>query len=455
MHRALTERLDQLRWNRFHSVVSVALGIGWLLDAFEVTIVNNVIGVLKGLWHLSNVQASWILSVWFLGLMVGAAVFGYLADRYGRKRLFLLTLTLYGVFTLLTAFSPNYAVMLVLRLATAIGVGAEYAAINAAIAEFVPARHRGKTNATVMNFWSLGSIFAAVATLVLVNRLPPDLGWRVVFGFGALIAASTVVLRRYIPESPRWLIEQGRPDAAQAVIESIARGGFGPLRDTVPAAPSAGRRQGFFAKSRTLVVDHPGRLALGCLLDFSEAAGYYGLFAFLPLFILPALHVRPGFFPVFYLIGNVGALIGGIAAAYLLDRIGRRLTVPAFYLLAAVGVLVLAASASRGQWDAVLAAFTIANLFATGAWISGYPTFSELFPTELRSTGIGLSVAFGRIGAFAAPLVLTLVATAAGMTAALTLLAAFWLIGFAAMIPWYFHGVEGRHAALEELLPGA
>lgn len=207
MHRALTERLDQLRWNRFHSVVTVALGVGWLLDAFEVTIVNNVIGVLKGLWHLSNVQASRILSVWFLGLMLGAAVFGYLADRYGRKRLFLLTLTLYGVFTLLTALSPNYAVMLVLRLATAIGVGAEYAAINAAIAEFVPARHRGKTNATVMNFWSLGSILAAVATLVLVNRLPPDLGWRVVFGFGALIAASTIVLRRCIPESPRWLIE--------------------------------------------------------------------------------------------------------------------------------------------------------------------------------------------------------------------------------------------------------
>lgn len=128
---------------------------------------------------------------------------------------------------------------------------------------------------------------------------------------------------------------------------------------------------------------------------------------------------------------------------------------PVFYLLAAAGVLLLAASASSGRLGVVLAAFTVANLFATGAWISAYPTFSELFPTDLRSTGIGLSVAFGRIGAFAAPLALTLVPTAAGMTAALTLLAAFWLIGFAAMIPWYFHGVEGRHAALEELMPGA
>lgn len=197
-------RLDDVAWNRVHTAITVALGIGWLLDAFEVTIVNNVISVFKDLWHLSNTEASWILSVWFLGIMAGAYGFGYLADRYGRKRLFLLTLLLYGSFTFLTAFAWDYPSLMAFRVVTAIGVGAEYAAINAAISEFIPARHRGKTNATVMNFWSIGAILAALVTLLLINRLPPDIGWRAAFGFGAVVAVAAALARRYIPESAMW-----------------------------------------------------------------------------------------------------------------------------------------------------------------------------------------------------------------------------------------------------------
>src|ERR1700751_5359485 len=216
---ALLLRLDAANWNRVHTAITAALGIGWLLDAFEVTIVNNVIGALRDLWHLTNLQASWILSVWFVGIMVGAYLFGYLADRFGRKRLFLLTLLLYGLFTFLTAFAWGYGSFMNLRLLTAVGVGAEYAAINAAISEFIPARHRGKTNATVMNFWSLGAILAALVTLYLINRLPP-------FGFGAVIALCAGLVRRYIPESPRWLVTRGNLKAAEAVVENVERGRF-------------------------------------------------------------------------------------------------------------------------------------------------------------------------------------------------------------------------------------
>ena len=152
------ERLDNAGWNRVHTAITAALGIGWLLDAFEVTIVNNVISALRDLWRLTTLEATWILSIWFVGIMIGAYLFGYLADRFGRRRLFLLTLLLYGLFTFATAFASGYRSFMVLRLLTAVGVGAEYAAINAAISEFIPARHRGKTNATVMNFWSLGAI---------------------------------------------------------------------------------------------------------------------------------------------------------------------------------------------------------------------------------------------------------------------------------------------------------
>ncbi len=451
--RDLLARLDALRWNRFHTTVTLALGVGWLLDAFEVTIVGNVIGVFKHLWHLSDTQASWVLSIWFVGLTIGAYGFGFLADRYGRRRLFLLTLVLYGSFTLLTALAWNYGALLAFRLLTAIGVGAEYSAINSAIAEFIPAARRGRANAAVMNFWSLGAIFAALVTLYLVNALPAEYGWRVAFGFGALVALSTAWMRRSIPESPRWLLEQGRVREAEQVVLGIEQGRTH-WDATVPAEATKhdATRRGVWAQSRELVRRHPGRVALGCALDFSEAAGYYGLFAFLALFILPAVHVPDGFAPFFYLIGNMGALIGGGLVVLLLDRAGRKSTVPMFYLLAAGGVLVLAASMRTGAWGWVLAAFTLANLLATGGWISAYPTFSEIFPTELRATGIGISVAVGRLGAFAAPLVLTAVSDRFGMIPALLLLASFWLIGAVAMLPWMLWGVEGRGRTLEAML---
>jgi MFS family permease len=423
-----------------------------LLDAFEVTIVNNVISALRDLWRLTNLEASWILSIWFVGIMVGAYVFGYLADRFGRRRLFLLTLLLYGLFTFLTAFAWGYGSFMVLRLLTAVGVGAEYAAINAAISEFIPARHRGKANATVMNFWSLGAILAAFVTLCLLNNLAPDVGWRAAFGFGAVIALGTGLVRRYIPESPRWLLARGKVEAAEAVVENVEKGRFeNPAKHAfgfVGSTASSEKHSSFWRQSHELITRYPGRTALGSLLDFSEAAGYYGLFAFLALFILPAVAVPSQFVPWFYLIGN----IGGILAAISLDKIGRKITVPAFYALAAFGVLLLAGGIYTRDWHWVLVAFTLANLFATGSWISAYPTFSEIFPTHLRSTGIGLSVAVGRIGAFFAPLSLTVVANAAGMLAALALLAAFWLIGVIAMIPWYFRGVEGRGMPLEALM---
>jgi len=423
-----------------HTAITIALGIGWMLDAFEVTIVNNVISALRELWRLTSLQASWILSIWFVGIMVGAYLFGYLADRFGRRKLFLLTLLLYGFFTFLTAFASGYFSFMALRLLAAIGVGAEYAAINAAISEFIPARHRGKTNATVMNFWPVGAILAALVTLYLLNNLPHDIGWRAAFGFGALIALCTGLVRRYIPKSPRWLLSQGNTAAAEKIAANIESGNFGKTAAAIRRNSEIKRqiRPNLWRQSSELIAGYPGRLILGCLLDFSEAAGYYGLFAFLALFILPALAVPSQFVPWFYLIGNVGALFGGIIAAVSLDRIGRKITVPGLYSMTALGTLLLAAATLTKDWRWVLAAFTVANLFATGSWISAYPTFSELFPTRLRSTGIGVSVAFGRIGAFCAPIALTVTANTAGMLAALSLLAAFWLIGAIAMIPGIF-----------------
>jgi MFS family permease len=443
-------RLDQLAWNRFHTIALLVLGVGWALDSFEVTLISNILGVLHEQWHLDSMQMSWLLGVWFIGLMAGAWGFGVLADRFGRKRVFLASLIIYGSFTGLTAVAPSYGWLLGLRLLTAVGVGAEYSAINAAISELVPAAHRGRAGALAMNFWSLGAIFAALLSLVLLSLLPPQIAWRAVFAFGALIALTTVILRRHLPESPRWLERQGSVTAARVIVDGIADGRirFGSVSISPRTPPAAaGERIGGL---RELVRYFPGRLALGCTLDFAEAAGYYGLFAFLPLVVLPTLKLPADALPKFYLIGNGGALVGGLVVAWLLDRAGRKRTVTICYALTALAMLALAAVSGWGTgW--ILAGFTLANLFATASWIGAYPTFTELFPTRIRSTGVGTSVAFGRLGALASPFLIATVGTRYGPAAAVALLSGFWLLGLIAMLAWSAWGIEGRGQSLERL----
>jgi MFS family permease len=447
----IAERLDRLPWTTLHTRITMALGVGWLLDAFEVTIVGNVLGILQRLWNLTSVEASALVSVWLVGIMVGALVFGHLADRYGRRRLFVATLLLYSTFTVLSAVSPGYVAFLIFRFLTAIGVGAEYSAINAAIGELIPARYRGRANATVMNFWPVGSILAAALTLYFINRLPPAVGWRIAFALGAVIALFTIWVRTALPESPRWLLRSGRPADARAIVERMeGKIALFPIQaHAAPAHPAPD--VGFFHQLRLLTRHYPARLALGSLLDFSEAAGYYGIFAFLPLVVLPAVHVRESGVPVFFLVGNVGAVAGGAIAAWLLDRAGRKVTVTGFYALAAVSMLVMGAATHTGNARWVLWAFVGANFCATGSWIAAYPTFSEIFPTSLRSTGIGFSVAFGRLGAALAPPLLVLLAAHVSVTTSFAVLAAFWAVGVFAMVPWCVWGPEGRGRPLEQL----
>jgi MFS family permease len=448
---SIGERLDRLPWTRFHTRVTLALGIGWLLDAFEVNVIGSVLGVLKTLWRLTDTEASALVAIWLIGIMIGALAFGYLADRYGRRKLFILTLLLYSTFTVISALSPGYGFFFIFRFLTAIGVGAEYSAINAAVGEIIPARFRGRANAVVMNFWPLGAILAALLTLFFINLLPPALGWRFAFALGAVIALFTIWVRRILPESPRWLFARGRREEAAAVIEQIethaAR--FESSKDLAEKEHQAA--PGFLSQLLMLLRHHPWRLALGSMLDFTEAAGYYGIFAFLPLIVLPRVHIAENQVPWFFLIGNVGAMAGGALAAAMLDRAGRKTTVTMFYALAAAAMFGMGAATLEGKASGVMAAFIVVNFCATGSWVSAYPTFSEIFPTALRSTGIGFSVGFGRIGAAVATFALPLVVERFSVTLAFEVLAGFYALGALVMVPWILWGPEGRGQALEAL----
>lgn len=447
---AIAARLATLRWNRFHTVIVLLFGLGWAMDAFEVTLIGNVLGALRDRFHLGANAMSLILGAWFVGLMFGAAGFGWLADRYGRRRIFLASLVLYGIATLATAFAPTLALLLVLRLIAGIGVGAEYSAINAAIAELVPSRSRGRAAAVVLNFWPLGSLAAALLAWLVLSALPPGLGWRAVFAVGGLIALSAAWLRRHLPESPRWLASTGRLAAASGLVSGIEAGLTRlPIPEPAPIRQRLRRERTALA---ILLTRYPTRLVLGAVLDFAEASGYYGLFAFLPLVVLPALHLAPARLPLFYIAGSIGGLCGGLAASLLLDRWGRHRTVGAFYAATALGTVAFAATTRFGAGPIMLG-FALINLLATGSWIAAYPTFSELFPTSLRASGIGASVAVGRIGAMFAPFLVGTVG-ARSMPAALLLLAGFWLLGASAIALWHrMGGIEARGLALEAIAP--
>ncbi|MEJ2008808.1 MAG: MFS transporter, partial [Acidobacteriota bacterium] len=287
--------------------------------------------------------------------------------------------------------------------------------------------------------------------LYFINLLPPSVGWRFAFGLGAIVALFTIWARRILPESPRWLLQRGRRKEALEVTQQIeSRAGHFDLA-AMHSNQEKSDSPGFFKQLQLLIRNHPGRLALGSLLDFSEAAGYYGIFAFLPLVVLPRVNITEEKVPWFFLIGNLGAVAGGALAAMLLDKAGRKRTVTFFYLLAALSMLAMGVATLHGSAEWVLAAFVVVNFCATGSWVSAYPTFSEIFPTRLRSTGIGFSVAFGRIGAAISPLILVALAERASIMDAFAVLGGFYVLGAIVMVPWILWGPEGRGKALEIL----
>ncbi|THA27197.1 MFS transporter [Streptomyces sp. RKND-216] len=235
----LAARLDRLPWNGLHTTILTALGAGWLFDSFEVQLFGSAVGPLGEHFNASVFQQNAVLAVWLTGILLGALAGGHLADRFGRRRMFVLTLLWYAGFTALTGFSPTLDFVYGFRFLAALGVGAEYAVVNTAIAELMPCRVRGKAGAVVMNFWSAGAILAGLLAYLLLDALALNdaVAWRYLFVIGGLTALVVLVFRRRIPESPRWLASQGRYEEAETIVARMeARSGL------APGGPNPGRR---------------------------------------------------------------------------------------------------------------------------------------------------------------------------------------------------------------------
>ena len=445
----LTARLDRLPWGKFHTIVTIALSLGWMLDAFETNIIGSVLGQVKSVWHLSTAQGFDLVSSWVLGIFVGAVLFGYYSDRKGRKKMFIFTLVWYALFSVVTALSWNFHSLLAFRFLAAVGVGGEYSAVTAAMVEFIPRKHRGKTSALILAGFPVGGILSALAADFFLNHFPAGVGWRLGFGVGAVLALLGLWVRYAIPESPRWLLTHGRSDEAEQIVTRVEQ--LIAAETGVALEPSAAEirveaeQRRFSEQMKELFLRYRWRLAFACSLNFGQASVVYGIMALLSLVILPHVDVPAAHMPFFYLMGSFAALGGSLLAAILLDIWGRKRTVLAGYTLATAGLIALYFAATP---TAVLLGYAMVQFCMIGASNSAYIVTSEILPIRNRATGLGISVAAGRVGAFAAPMLMSFAHTPG---VALLVLIAMILPGPVAALIWYVKGVEGNQLSLEEI----
>jgi MFS family permease len=418
-------RLDRLPWSAWHWMVVIGLGITWVLDGLEVTIVGNIAPTLKsaaGL-SLSDVQFTTAASGYLAGAAAGALFFGYLTDRLGRKKLFLITLGWYVVLTALTALSWNAESFLVFRILTGFGLGGEYAAINSAIDELIPAQRRGVVDLAINGTWWLGTIIASLGSIVLLNPHIVDqhIGWRFAFGLGVILAVAMLFVRRSIPESPRWLLTHGRAAEAETIVTAIeerVRAGTGAELPGVGSASvtiDPDHRVTLAAVARTMLLRYPKRTLLALILMCTQAF-IYNAFTFTQGLILGTyFHVPDAAIPYYYLPFAIGNLAGPLLLGGLFDTVGRKPMIAGTYILSGVLLYGTGVLFARGALDAttVTVCWMIVFFFASAGASAAYLTASELFPLEARALAIAIVYAVGTLvgGAYAPTFFGALIAT--------------------------------------------
>jgi len=405
-------RLDRLPWSRWHWLVVIALGVTWILDGLEVTLVGSIAGALtsKDTLGLTTSQATAAGSFYLAGAVVGALFFGYLTDRYGRRKLFMVTLGVYLVFTVATALAWGFWSFMIFRFLAGAGIGGEYSAINSAIDELVPARVRGRVALAINSSWWIGTAFAAGMTVVLLNVLAPSIGWRVGFALGAVLAIGILFIRHLVPESPRWLLTHGRADEAEQVVQQIEA----EVEKTHPNLPEPEGEEleieqresiGFASIAKHVIKEYPDRGVLGLALMSSQAVLYnatlFGMVAVMTTFF----HASAANAPLYIIPFAIGNLIGPWVLGPLFDTVGRKIMISSSYIVSGAVLLGTAWLFNQGKLSALTLTicWSICFFFASAGASAAYLTVSEIFPMETRAMAIALFYAIGTGIAIAAP----------------------------------------------------
>jgi MFS family permease len=436
-------RLDRLPWSSWHWLIVVSLGATWILDGLEVTLAGALGGVLTlpDTLGLTPARVGASATCYLAGAVVGALLFGYGTDRFGRKKLFFITVAVYVMGTALSAFSWNFWSYAIFRALTGAGIGGEYAAINSAIDELIPARVRGRVDLIINGSYWVGAAMGAAATLVLLDprRIPIWLGWRFAFGIGATLGLIVIFFRRWIPESPRWLMIHGRNAEAEEIVANVEKKILGTRGGAVSDSELFRTR----IRTRThtpwheiwdaIVHEHRQRSFLGFVLMLTQAFFYNAIF-FTYALVLTRFYNVPeqnvGSYLLPFALGNV---LGPLLLGHFFDTVGRKKMITITYGLAGILLALTGWLFHAGLLTArtQTLAWTIIFFIASAAASSAYLTVSEIFPLEIRAMAIAIFYAIGTLaGGVGAPLLFGWIIG----TGSITALFAGYLVAAALMI---------------------
>jgi MFS family permease len=408
-------RIDRLPWSKFHTRLVIALGVAWVLDGLEITIAANV-GPDLTLRNTLAMNAGSVADIawWYLiGEVIGALFFGRLSDKLGRRNLFMVTLGVYLVGSGLTAATPRGAYWFIFlyftRVVAGMGIGGEYAAINSAIDEMIPARYRGRVDLAVNGTYWAGAILGTIATLFLLNRVTPVWGWRIAFLVGPVLALVIIFVRRNLPESPRWQIMHGRQAAAEGSIREIehdvarTKGQLPPVDESRELEIRPTERFGYLTLLKVLFQHYPSRSVLVAALMITQSFLYNAIFFTSGLVLEYYFHVNPTDTGYYFFAFAAGNLLGPLTLGHLFDTIGRKKMISSTYILAGVLLIVTAFLFKQGLLNATTQtiAWAVVFFFASAGASAGYLTASEVFPLEVRAQSIAVFFAIAQcFGAF-------------------------------------------------------
>lgn len=443
-------RMDRLPWARWHWLVIAALGITWILDGFEVTIVGIVASVLTEPASGLNFSASQIGlagSIYIVGAASGALFFSYLTDKFGRKKLFLITLTVYLIASVATAFSFSFWFFALARFFTGAGIGGEYSAIYSAVDELVPARIRGRVALFISGSFWIGTMLGSAISIVLLDPAIIDQfwGWRIAFGLGGLLGIAILLIRRYLPESPRWLATHGQNDEAERIVGEIeddvkrqtGREELPPIDEDETITIEQRGSIGFGLIARAMFQMYPKRTVLGLVLMSSQAFLYNAVFFTYALILSNFYDVPSGNIGYYIFPFAVGNILGPWLLGPLFDSIGRRPMIAGCYGIAGVLMAVTGWGFQSGILNATTqtALWMIVFFFASAAASAAYLTVSEVFPMEIRAMAIAFFYAIGTgVGGITGPLIFGRLIDLATQSGDRTYLLYAYLIGAAFMI---------------------
>jgi len=444
----------------------IALGITWILDGLEVTVVGAIGPRLEqraGL-DLSASQVGETATAYLVGAALGALFFGALADRFGRKRLFLVTLAWYMTMTLATAASWSFGSFAIFRALAGAGIGGEYAAINSAIDELIPSRQRGRVDLAVNGTWWLGTIFGSLASLALLDPHVVDqhLGWRLCFVLGAALALGIIFVRASLPESPRWLILHGDVAQAERIVRDVERRVAAEAGSSLPSPKGtleidpARMRAGLVPVFDAMLKRYPRRSVVALSLMVAQAFLYNAIFFTEALVLTTFFNVPAGRVPLYIFPFAVGNLLGPLVLGRLFDTVGRKTMIAGTYALSGILLALAGYAFVRGLFDAttLTLAWCVIFFFASAGASSAYLTVSETFPLQTRAMAIAIVYAIGTLagGAVAPSLFGALIATHAPPAVFHGYLIACGAMLVAALVELTL-GVEASQRMLEDIAP--